>query len=95
MAVTITSINSIIAVATTSVTTAATAIPAAALTFRRSILVTNNGSVAVYLGTSSVTTANGTPLAPAASLSLELSAGVVLYGIVASGTADVRTLEGA
>jgi hypothetical protein len=56
----------------------------------------NNGSVTVYIGfTSSVTTSNGFPLAAGASMSFEFGySGDALYGIVASGTADVRVLEG-
>ena len=88
-------ITGVILETATTVTTTATTIPATALTNRRTILVYNNGSVTVFLGSSTVTTANGVPLAPAAEKNLELDDGVVLYGRVASGTADVRSLEGA
>lgn len=59
------------------------------------IAVNNNGSVTVYLGTSSnVSTADGFPLAAGASISVEFdNARQGLWGIVASGTAEVRTLE--
>ena len=88
-------ISGVILASTTSVTTTATAIPATALSGRRSMVIHNNGTVTVFLGSSAVTTSNGLPLAAAEKQGLDLDDGVVLYGIVASGTADVRTLEGA
>ena len=78
-----------------TVTTTATAIPATALAGRRAMMVRNNGSVTVYLGDSTVTSTNGFPLSPGEEKSYELGPPVTLYGITASGTADVRVLEGA
>jgi len=80
---------------TTTVTTTAGAIPATALTNRRTILVYNNGSETVYLGKSTVATTTGYPLAPGDEKSFDLHDGLVLYGITESGTSDVRTMEGA
>lgn len=76
-----------------SVSVAATAtLIAAANVNRRSLLIRNVGSVDVYLGPSGVTTSNGQKLA--AGETLEDSATVAAwYGIVATGTCEVRTTE--
>ena len=78
-----------------TVTTSATALYAgsANLANRRAILVQNYGPNAVYLGTSSVTTANGFELALKASMMFSLSETQTIYGIVASSTSNVRILE--
>lgn len=94
----VTVINPISATLTPTSTTVgvtATLLPATALAGRRSVVVHNSGSVTVFLGPSSVTTANGLPIAPNEKISLDINASVLLYGIVSSGSADVRTLEGA
>ena len=77
-----------------TVTTAATLIPTTALTGRRSTVIHNNGAVVVYLGNSSVTTADGLPISPNEKFSLDLDANVLLYGIVVTGTCELRVLEG-
>lgn len=65
---------------------------------RHSFLISNTSSGTVFIGpTSSVTTANGSPLLENGSLS-EDSSGTKLYtsdiyGIVAAGTSDVRVWE--
>lgn len=54
----------------------------------------NNSAVTVYLGGSDVTTANGLPIAAGSwSPGYTLSMADTRYGIVASGTADVRVDE--
>lgn len=61
---------------------------------RRGATIVNNGSVTVFLGKSTVSTANGIPLA--ANQSFTISQGEFLgavYGITASGSADVRYWE--
>lgn len=62
---------------------------------RRGATIVNNGSVVVYLGKSaSVTTANGIPLAVGQSFTI--NAGEYLgavFGVTASGSADVRYWE--
>lgn len=59
-----------------------------------SIAVYNNGSAIVYVGGSDVTTANGAPVAASSwGPSLDLDPGEAWYGIVASGTVEVRVLE--
>jgi hypothetical protein len=60
----------------------------------RSLLVRNRGAVAVYLGGSGVTTANGFQLDTGESVSVDiLGFGGGLYGIVASSTARVDVLQ--
>ena len=82
---------------TVTVTTSATLI-VANNTQRQSILVTNTGTGTVYLGPdSSVTTSNGMPLVTNGTYA-EDSGGTRMflgdiYGIVASGTSDVRYWE--
>ena len=58
----------------------------------RSYLIVNNGSAAVYLGGSTVTTSTGTPIAAAAGVSVFLDNGESIYG-VAESTQDVRVTE--
>ena len=54
----------------------------------------NNSAVTVYVGGSDVTTANGFPVPAGTSLSDdELPPAGAYYGIVATGTAEVRVLE--
>jgi hypothetical protein len=60
----------------------------------RSLLVKNRGSVAVYVGPSTVTTGTGFQLDPGESLSVDVPThGAGLYGITASSTARVDVLE--
>lgn len=54
----------------------------------------NAGAAIVYVGGSDVTTANGYPVgAGSYGPGVELAVDESLYGIVASGTCDVRVLE--
>jgi len=81
---------------TTTVENTATPLPATALAGRESIAIINVNSVTktVYIGGSDVTTTNGYPLTNTSpAISLDIDDSVVIYGIVTSGTADVRTLE--
>lgn len=59
------------------------------------IEVQNVGASTVYVGGSDVTTANGYPVAAGASWypPQPLAAGERVYGIVASGTVEVRVLR--
>ena len=61
---------------------------------RRAIVIYNNSAVTIYIGGSDVTTSNGMPV-PANSYSPILDAGynMVMYGIAASGSNNVRVLE--
>lgn len=77
-----------------TVTTSATPLPDEVLSSRRSLVIYNNSSQTVYVGGSDVSTTNGMPV-PASSYSPAFDAGekMVIYGIVASTTANIRTLE--
>jgi len=77
-----------------TVSTSATAIPTTNAEGRRTLLLYNNGSTVVYLGNSSVTTADGFPLKAGEAQGFDVGV-VPIYGIVAEGTAEVRVLEGA
>jgi hypothetical protein len=74
-----------------TVTTAATQV-VAENTSRKLAFINNNSAVVVYIGTSGVTTTNGYPLAANGNF-INVDTISALYGIVASGTADVRVFE--
>lgn len=62
---------------------------------RRSIMIFNNSSsTTVYIGGSDVTSTNGLPvLAQTYSPSIDAGVRMILYGVVSSGTANVRVIE--
>ncbi len=78
-----------------TVTATATKLPTTVLDNRKAITVFNNSNVnKVFLGGSTVTTANGYPLLPYQGLPFDLGSGGALYGICETGqTAEVRILE--
>jgi len=76
-----------------SIGTSATLIPTSALSNRKSITIKNNGSNTIFIGGSGVTTGNGYPLNVNESLDIDLDDNANIYGIVASGTEDLRILE--
>ena len=74
-----------------SVTTAATLI-IATNTNRKSIVIRNNGGSTLYIGgNNSVTTSNGFLVLPSQSIYIKETDEI--YGIVSSGTLNVRYLE--
>lgn len=77
-----------------TVTTSITPLPDEVLVYRRSLIVFNNSTQTIYIGGSDVTSTNGLPV-PKNTYSPPVDAGpkLIVYGIVASGTADVRVLE--
>lgn len=77
-----------------TVTTSITPLPGEVLSNRRSLVFYNNGAQTVYVGGSDVTVDNGVPV-PAGTYSPAFDAGprMIVYGIVASTTCDVRVLE--
>lgn len=77
-----------------TVGTTPTPLPDEVLSSRRSLVLYNNSSQTLYVGGSDVTINNGMPV-PASSYSPAFDAGekMVVYGIVAATTANVRTLE--
>lgn len=80
-----------------TVTTSATRLDSSAetdLVSGSSLILYNNGSATVYVGGSDVTTSNGVPVAASSwGPSIDLDGAEGVYGIVASGTVDVRVLE--
>jgi hypothetical protein len=80
-----------------SVSSSATALPTTPIAGRTSICLFNNGAATVFIGPSGVTTSNGFPLAPGAAFcddaNTRSGAAQAYYGIVATGTAEVRVLE--
>ena len=58
-----------------------------------SVAIYNNGASTVYVGPSDVATADGYPLAAGEHLSVDVDDADGIYGIVASGTVEVRVLE--
>lgn len=79
--------------ATKSVTTTATRLDSADQSAGASVAVKNVGAVTVYVGGSGVTTAAGYPLAAGEAISLDVGKTDEVYGIVATGTCEVRVLE--
>lgn len=60
---------------------------------RRYVIIINNSNKTVYIATdNSVTTSNGLPILKKAGMIIDQTE-VNIYGIVSSGTADVRYLE--
>ena len=78
-----------------SVTDTATKLPSVPLSKRMSVIVFNNGSVPVYIGLSDVSVSTGFPIYPRSSIHLSMEEELDIYGIVSTGSADVRVLEGA
>ena len=92
-------INSLRGIAHTTqaiVTTSLTPLPTyGVLQNRRSMILFNNSSsTTIFIGGSDVTSVNGLPI-PAQTYSPPIDAGplMVIYGITASGSADVRVME--
>lgn len=77
-----------------TVTTSATRLDTANTAKSPNIIIRNRGSVAVYVGGSAVTSADGFQLDAGESLDVAVGAGNIgLYGITASGTASVHILQ--
>lgn len=78
---------------TVAVTNAATQLTDTVLT-RESLLIENNGAVTVYVGNSDVTATTGFPIAANATLNdFPAPFTGMWFGIVSSGSSDVRVLE--
>lgn len=78
-----------------TVTTSATALETALAGQGASVLVRNRGSVAVYIGSSAVTTATGYQLDPGEAVSLEADDQnpLSVYGITAAVSAVCHVLQ--
>lgn len=87
------SLSGALAAAAVTVGVTAVALPAAALANRRTVTVYNNAAATIYVGPAAVTTSSGLPITPGSAFSLDLAAGVVLYGISGSASQNVRVLE--
>jgi hypothetical protein len=76
-----------------SVTSTATALPAA-LGGRRSLMVQNNGSKAIYIGSSAaVTTTNGLTIPASSTLEVSIGEDVTLYAITSAASQPVILFE--
>lgn len=77
-----------------TVSTTATPLPGQVQSNRRSLLVYNNSAVTVEIGGSTMSFGEGLPIA-AGTFSPVIDAGdnMIMYGVVSTGTANVRTLE--
>jgi len=79
---------------TVTVSTTITPLPGEVLSNRRSLIIYNNSSVTVELGGSTMTFGTGFPVAASAtSPPIDAGPNMVLYGIVTTGTANVRVME--
>lgn len=77
-----------------TVTSALTPLPEEALSNRRSVIIYNNSDVTVEVGGSTFTFGEGLPI-PSGTFSPPLDAGsrMIVYGRIASGSANVRVME--
>lgn len=79
-----------------AITVAGTAVPLPAnpLEYRRALVVHNNGSSTIYIGTSNVTASNGMPLLAGEKIAFDVvgTPNVTVYAI-SSSSVDVRILE--
>lgn len=58
------------------------------------IVVANNGTSTIYLGTKTVATTTGLPLVKAGSLAWQVAGNDQIWGIVATGSVNARVLVG-
>lgn len=86
-------LGGVVLAGTLGVGTTATALPASALSSRKSMIVYNEGSITMYLGGSGVTTSTGIPVGTADfSPSFDLGT-TILYGICGTTGGTARVLE--
>lgn len=77
-----------------TVTTSRIGLPTEILTYRRGVLVYNNGSNTVYIGGANVEASDGLPIPPGQySPTIDAGERMLIYGITLSGQTDVRVLE--
>lgn len=69
-------------------------LPTIALSGRLTFFLFNNSGNIVYLGNSSVSTANGFPVYPRSGINITIEDQVTIYGISAGASSDIRILEG-
>lgn len=70
-------------------------LPTSPLSNRIGILIFNNSSSGqiLYLGDSTVSSSNGFPLYPRASIQVSIEDGVDIYGVSSASGADIRIIE--
>ena len=75
----------------------AVAIPTTTLSKRRTLIIMNNstGGQILYIGNSSVTTADGFPIYPRATIRFDIEDDVEIYGVASAAGAAIHILEGA
>lgn len=71
----------------------ATDLVATDLVNRKTILIENTSGTDIYIGSASVTTANGILLSKGATVELKIGSGINIHGITSSGNATVRVME--
>lgn len=79
-----------------AVAATATAIPAAALANRKSLMIQNDGSNSIFIGSATVTAAGATKgieVPKGGFIELEVGPAVTVYGITAAGSVNVNVLE--
>lgn len=71
-------------------------IPTSPLSNRITILIFNNssGGQILYIGDATVSTANGFPLYPRASIQIYIEDEIDIYGVSSAAGADIRLVEG-
>lgn len=85
--------------ANTALTTAASPVSTSGALFtsplanRKFVWMYNNGSKAVYIGPSGVSSASGFPLFPGSLLDAQIGAAVAIHAVASSGTQDVRVMQ--
>ena len=77
-----------------TLTGTATLLPAVPLSKRRTLNIFNNSNDIIYIGDSTVTTANGFPLYPHAAMDISIEDSVNIYGVSGGTSSDIRILEG-
>ena len=79
-----------------TVDTNAAKLPSSPLSTRINILIVNNstGGQILYIGDSTVTTANGLPIYPRGSMQLSIEDSVDVYAVSSAAGADIRLVEG-
>lgn len=79
-----------------TVGTSATKLPTSPLTDRISLLIVNNSTSGqiVYIGDSTVSSANGIPLFPKQGMPITIEDNIDVYGVSSASGADIRILEG-
>lgn len=79
-----------------TVTTTAAQIPTTNLATRRAIYIFNNASAGgstIFIGDSTVTSSNGTPIPPQTSMTIQIAGDLKIFAVTSSSAADTRVLE--